>query len=1181
MKLAPGLDGGTRLHRPRAARREGHHHPRAGGGPVRGCRVRGALHIRAGGSVARSGRAARRPADSKGHACGGRRWGAHPRGRDDPAGRVPRRRRSDGGDDPRGLAASRRKGRHPDADRPWCLNPDGGLGGARTPGVQVRPHDDRAVAGVRVRADEPPRGDPGEPTRGPPHARPARRPRGRDVPPAARRDRVPPADGRGPSHGCVRTEDHRLRPRSGRLARRRRLRRPARIAALAGPGTGAALPRDSRSVTLPREGSTRRLRGDSGGLTALRRGEFREAGDVPGGDLVRRGPREFFRAPPLPQRAHGVAVHLLRDFPLGRVVPSLDLRDGAVRREDLRERSDRHHEVGLEELGELAFVEPRRLPVKPALLDEGVVLPVQVGTVGAADDAEVRLCRDARDLAEGIPPVGDEMEDVIRRRDVERPRGEGKPDRVREDDVPQAFREAQLDHRVGDVDADDVDAALLERHRKPAGPHADLQDALATELIDEDAEDPRQDPRRQAPRLIVDRGDAVEREAVRHPVGGWRCGAKMCSHRLEVRPQALCGIPRIGSRSGGTLLRRAFIGLVIAIAVVSSAIVPVLAAIGTSSSDVSFILTGSAPHKPSPPVILSLQRSPNGTVYAGDYVYFSANASDPDGGTIVSYEWSFGDGFVDTTSYASDYHVYSSAGNYTMTLTVTDSDQGLTASKSILVTVVERPDVPPVASFYWYPFQPTVGTYTSFVGYYSYDPDGYITDYAWDFGDGSSTNSSDCCPSHVYNATGNYLVTLTVTDNAGLTGTASANITVVSDLPPVASFTWYPQVPSVNQTVFFNAGFYSYDPDGYIVSWNWSFGDGTGGGGGGNRSGNSSGPGPYPTHVYSTFGFFVVTLNVTDNAGLSTSVSKTIYVNALPVAAFTTSTEIGKIGTPVLFDASASTDPDGDPLNYSWSFGDGSYAAGKIVSHVFATQGQYLIVLDVSDPYGDGLTSRYLAVVPPKSPTAIIAWTPPRPIAGQTNVEFNGSNSFDPDGVISRYIWEFGDGVVGSGLTATHIYADAGTYTVELIVVDEDGVANRDTQTITVLARSKATVAAADLQTPIAGAQVSLSQGGSVVLDILTASDGGFSLGDLAPGTYAIAISKAGFETYSGTLAWDGLNGDLGTFVLAPLSTPGGPVGVLPSAGLAAISLGAGAGIGVALYLFRKRRPRAPRNRAD
>src|SRR6266540_5106854 len=151
------------------------------------------------------------------------------------------------------------------------------------------------------------------------------------------------------------------------------------------------------------------------------------------------------------------------------------------------------------------------------------------------------------------------------------------------------------------------------------------------------------------------------------------------------------------SCSGGTLLRRAFIGLVISLALVSSAIVPVLAANGASSANVPFVVTGSAPHKPSPPVILSLQRSPNGTVYAGDYVYFSANASDPDGGTIVSYEWSFGDGFVDTTSYASDYHVYSSAGNYTMTLTVTDSDQGLTASKSILVTVAERPDVPPIA----------------------------------------------------------------------------------------------------------------------------------------------------------------------------------------------------------------------------------------------------------------------------------------------------------------------------------------------------------------------------------------------------------------------------------------------------------------------------------------------------
>ncbi|HYT17705.1 MAG TPA: PKD domain-containing protein, partial [Thermoplasmata archaeon] len=405
-------------------------------------------------------------------------------------------------------------------------------------------------------------------------------------------------------------------------------------------------------------------------------------------------------------------------------------------------------------------------------------------------------------------------------------------------------------------------------------------------------------------------------------------------------------------------------------------------------------------------------------------------------------------------------------------------------------------------------------------------------------------------------------------------------VTVVPDVPPVADFFWYPQVPAVNQTVFFNAGFYSYDPDGYIVSWNWSFGDGTSGGGG-NRSGNFSDGGPFPTHAYATFGDFVVTLNVTDNAGLSASVSKTIHVNAPPVAAFTISTGIGKIGTPVFFDASASRDPDGDPLNYSWSFGDGSYATGKIVSHVFATQGQYLIVLVVSDPYTGVSTSTYLAVVPPKSPTAVIAWTPPRPIAGQTSVEFNGSNSFDPDGAITRYIWEFGDGVVGSGLTATHVYADAGTYTIELIVVDEDGVANRDTQTMTVLARSKAVVTAANLQTPIAGAQVSLSQGGSVVLDILTASDGGFSLGDLAPGTYAIAISKAGFEAYRGTLAWDGLNGDLGTFVLTPLSTQGGPVGVLSSAWLAGISLGAGAGIGVALYLFRKRRPRSPRSRAD
>lgn len=586
-----------------------------------------------------------------------------------------------------------------------------------------------------------------------------------------------------------------------------------------------------------------------------------------------------------------------------------------------------------------------------------------------------------------------------------------------------------------------------------------------------------------------------------------------------------------------------------------------------------------------PPSVLYVEKSPTGTSYTGDYISFYAGAVDPDGGMVTTYAWDFGDG---STAYEFNYpgasHVYATPGNYTVTVTVTDSDQGLSASGSVSFTILQHPDYPPVAAFVWYPYIPSVGAFVNFYGYYSYDPDGNITNYFWSFGDGSTYNSTDYYAGHAYASPGNYTVSLTVTDNAGLTGTMNATLMVAPDLPPVAGFVWYPGVPSVNQTVSFNAGYYSYDPDGYIVSWAWDFGDGSHGGGGNqtaNQTGNFTDGGPFPFHVYSTFGTFLVTLTVTDNAGLSTSVSHSIYVNAPPVAAFTTSEPVGKAGTPLTFNAGVSSDPDGDSLSYAWSFGDGSTASGVVVSHVFAVPGQYLVTLVVSDPYTSSFASAYIPVTVPKSPVAVISWSPTHPVAGQTTVSFDGSNSFDPDGAITRYIWEFGDGSVGGGKTTTHVYASAGTYTLELIVVDEDGIANRDSQTITVVAPSKGTVATASAQAPIAGASVTLTEGGAVALSVETAADGSFSVGGLAPGTYAITISKPGYEPYSGSLVWDGFHGDLGTFVLSPVPAgPTGGLGVLSTPlALGVIAAGAAAGAGAAMYLARRRRLRNPPRR--
>ena len=580
---------------------------------------------------------------------------------------------------------------------------------------------------------------------------------------------------------------------------------------------------------------------------------------------------------------------------------------------------------------------------------------------------------------------------------------------------------------------------------------------------------------------------------------------------------------------------------------------------------------------PGPPTILAIYMYPSPVGYAGSWAYFYADVIDADGGSIVQYEWSYGDGFIDYTYYPSTSHIYYSTGSYTLTLTVTDNDQGLSSSMSLAVEIVTAPDVPPYASFYWTPYNPTVNATVTFYAYNSYDPDGYITMYSWFFGDGSIFNSSSPYAWHNYAQPGAYPVTLVVTDNGGMTGTMNQTLVVMPDQPPVATFSYYPPIPLANQTVFFNGG-NSYDRDGYIVSWNWSFGDGSFGDG---RDGNFSGSGPYVSHVYELFGSYGVRLTVTDNGGLSASTNQTIYVDAPPVAVITPARGIGKVGTLLAFSANASFDPDGGIMYYNWSFGDASYARGPWATHVYANPGQYTVGLIVLDAYGAmSVATLSYPVTIPVPPVAVIAWTPSRAIAGSTVVAFDGSNSLDPDGAIATYIWEFGDGTVGHGKTATHSYAYTGTYTVELVVLDEDGLSDRDVQTLSVVAQSKGVVTATGQSLPLAGAQVTLSQRGAVVLALLTAADGTFSLGDLAPGTYAIAIAKAGYRTYEGTLAWDGLNGDLGTFRLEPAALE--PTGFVPMQigilGVLAVAVVVG-GFVAARALRRRRRAGPLENR--
>ncbi len=413
----------------------------------------------------------------------------------------------------------------------------------------------------------------------------------------------------------------------------------------------------------------------------------------------------------------------------------------------------------------------------------------------------------------------------------------------------------------------------------------------------------------------------------------------------------------------------------------------------------------------------------------GQAVSFNGSASSDSDGTIAAYGWDYGDGA--TATGATPSHTYATAGTYAVKLTVTDND----GSKSSVTHNVVVADRPPVASFTFTPGSPTTGQAVSFDGGGSSDPDGTVTGYSWDYGDGAS--GTGATPSHTYATAGTYTVTLTVTDNNGKTGASSQQV-IVADRPPVAAFTFGPPNPTTGQGVSFD-GSTSSDPDGTVTGYSWDFGDGA--------TGTGATPSPHP---YASAGTYTVTLTVTDNNGKTAQTSRSVVVsaNAAPSAAFGFKPASPTTGQAVAFDGTASSDSDGTVNGYAWSFGDGATdnSSGATASHTYAHAGTYTVTLTVTDSDGGTGSATQQVTVTDRPPVAAFDFSPASPGTGQP-VAFDASGSNDVDGTVTGYSWDFGDGATDSttGAKPSHSYATPGTKTVKLVVTDDSG----STDTIT------------------------------------------------------------------------------------------------------------------------------------
>jgi parallel beta-helix repeat protein len=150
------------------------------------------------------------------------------------------------------------------------------------------------------------------------------------------------------------------------------------------------------------------------------------------------------------------------------------------------------------------------------------------------------------------------------------------------------------------------------------------------------------------------------------------------------------------------------------------------------------------------------------------------------------------------------------------------------------------------------------------------------------------------------------------------------------------------------------------------------------------------------------------------------------------------------VNQTVNFDGSGSYDPDGDMLTYKWNFNDGtitSWQNSSKTSHKFSSVGNYIVTLTVSDGrLTDSDTCIILVSKLTMNNTRPFAFAGPDQNATVNKiVNFDGSDSYDPDGDLLTYKWDFGDGSSKNGRNfskTSHRYKNPGNYTVKLTVSD-------------------------------------------------------------------------------------------------------------------------------------------------
>ncbi|MEO6330624.1 MAG: PKD domain-containing protein [Ginsengibacter sp.] len=374
----------------------------------------------------------------------------------------------------------------------------------------------------------------------------------------------------------------------------------------------------------------------------------------------------------------------------------------------------------------------------------------------------------------------------------------------------------------------------------------------------------------------------------------------------------------------------------------------------------------------------------------------------------TSYSWDFGDG--STSVMANPAHTYSVAGNYDVTLIITNISGCQDTLQKMNYIKVNAPTI----DFPYLPLKnciPFAYPFTAVIS--SPDP---VLKYNWDFGDGGTDTTAT--PTHTFTLTGSYTVSLTIATIGGCSAAASIVNGVIAGNKPVADFSASPLTACANIPINFTDL-----STGNVNEWLWDFGD--------KRTSTTKNP----SHVYADTGYFKVKLTVSSD-GCSDSISFPAYVYIKPpISKFTSKSNCIQPLQKSFIDSSKGAD------SWEWNFGDGSIVSAlRNPVHTFPDTGNYIVTLKVTNfsTGCDNTKAVNIQTIKEKAKFTAIDTN----ICRGTSAYFKSLNNASG---ISSFNWNFGDGSPPKIVrdSASHEYVTSGFFNARLIITDKFGC--RDT----------------------------------------------------------------------------------------------------------------------------------------